>query len=497
MKAFFKNREKHFSFFPFLCAVILFFVSITCIDGPSVLAEGMEEDAEASTEEYIVTTEYPDEPGREPDLVSNSAIVMDAETGQILYEKNAYDRKYPASITKIMTCLLALENCKMNETLTMSYDAVWGIERGSNHIALDVDEQISMEEALYALMLESANEVAWAIGEHVAGGSIKEFAEMMNTRAEELGCLDTHFTNANGLPDDDHYTTCYDMALITQAALQKKDFHTITNTINYTIPPTNLCEEERPLWQHCKMIQDWSKFYYEYCEGGKTGYTTAAKNTLVTWCKKDDLELICVLMDCSGASATYTDSLALYHFCYENYERTTPLSDYTFSEEDILQAENAINQCYGTISDTDISLQVDKKFILDVNKHWNENRLKTEIVYYTDIPCDITRQNYDVGQLVYSYEGQVIASVDITATGYTPIAISQKNEEEAASAATTPHETPKKKNGIWKIIVITIIIFIILGALLLILQVRVNYKRKQQRKRSAMRRQELERQRNL
>lgn len=497
MKAFFKNREKHFSFFPFLCAVILFFVSITCIDGVSVHAEGMEEDPEASTEEYVVTTEYPDEPGREPDLVSNSAIVMDAETGQILYEKNAYDRKYPASITKIMTCLMAMENCKMDETLTMSYDAIWGIERGSNHIALDVDEQISMEEGLYALMLESANEVAWAIGEHVAGGSIEDFADMMNARAEELGCLDTHFTNANGLPDDNHYTTCYDMALITRAALQQKDFHTITSTISYTIPPTNLCEEERPLWQHCKMIQDWSMFYYEYCEGGKTGYTTAAKNTLVTWAKKDDLELICVLMDCSGASSTYTDSLALYHYCYENYTRTTPLSDFSFSEEDIAQAEAAINQCYGTISDTEISLNIDKSFVLDINTNWDEKLITTEIAYNTDIPCDISRQNYDVGQLVYSYDSQPIATVNITATGYTPVAISSKNQDkDKEAAATAPPETPKEKNSTSKILIIVIVILLIFGAVFVILMIRVNQKRKQQRMRAELRRKAYERQRN-
>lgn len=494
MKAFFKKRGKPFSCIPFLCAAILFFVSVACMNTPPVYAENAGTDEETSTEEYIVTTEYPDEPGREPDLVSNSAIVMDAKTGQILYQKDAYARKYPASITKIMTCLLALENCKMDETLTMSYDAIWGIDRGSNHIALDVDEQISMESGLYALMLESANEVAWAIGEHVAGGSIEDFADMMNARANELGCMDTHFTNANGLPDDHHYTTCYDMALITRAALQYKAFHTITSTINYTVPPTNLCDEERPLWHHCKMIQPGSTYYYEYCEGGKTGYTTAAKNTLVTWCKKDDLELICVVMDCSGGSATYTDSLALYHYCYANFERTTAFSDYVFTETDIAQARAAIDQCYGTVSETEIALHIDTDDFLDQNKYWEERLLTTDIQYNTDIPYDETTDTYQVGKLVYSYDGNALISFDITATGYTPSAVSDQNTEAAKETASPTQKPEKRQNGIWKLL-IPVMILIILVILFIILKIRVDHQRKLQRLRSAARRQALEKQR--
>lgn len=484
------KKRKNITILPFLCATILFFMGVFFINGQTIFVTASES-TEAATDENIVTTEYPADSGREPDLVANSAIVIDAGTGQILYEKNAYDKKYPASITKIMTCLLALENCSMDETLTMSYDAIWGIDRDSNHIALDVDEQISMEDGLYALMLESANEVAWAIGEHIAGGSIEDFADMMNAKAAELGCQNTHFTNANGLPDDNHYTTCYDMALITQAALQYEDFYTITGSLSHTIPPTNLCEEERPLWHHCKMIYEGSNYYYEYCEGGKTGYTTVAKNTLVTWCKKDDLELICVIMDCDGTYKPYTDSIALYNYCYENYTQTTPLAEYTFSDEDIVNAENAIDQYLNTTSVTEISLQTDRNFILDINKNWDENAITAAIVYNDTITYDNINNTYDIGEIVYSYNNHTIASTGITASGYTPLTTTSDKNPAATAAAPSVEASNQTENhiSIWIILVIILAILIIA---FLILNLYVQRQRKQQRLRNAARRRAYE-----
>ncbi len=370
---------------------------------------------EESTE-YVVTTEYPDEPGREPDLVSNSAIVIDASSGTILYEKNAYEQHYPASITKLMTCLLAIENSELNETVTMSYDAIWGIDRGSNHIALDVGEEISMQDALYALMLESANEVAWGIGEHIANGSISDFADMMTERAEELGCLNTHFTNANGLPDDDHYTTCYDMALITMECLKYDTFRKITGTLNYTIGATNLCDEERSLWHHCRMLYPGSNYYYEYCEGGKTGYTTVAKNTLVTWSKQGDMELICVLMDCNGASNAYTDTKALYNYCYENYSTITPLTDYVFDDEQISEALAYLNNFYGVENDSDITLNVDSTFSLSFKNDEDSGAIEYA-VSYLDEPVN-ENDVFTVGNLVLYYKNKLIGSTEITVTGY-------------------------------------------------------------------------------
>ena len=257
-----------------------------------------------------------------PSVESQSAIVMEASTGTVLYGKNINKKRYPASITKIMTTLLAVENSEMNETVTFSADAVYSIDRGSTHIARDVDEQMTMEETLYAVMLGSANECAYATGEHVGGGgSYRNFIDMMNERAKELGCENTHFNNAHGLPDDNHYTTAYDMALISRAAIQNETFKLITGTDKYTIPPTNKHKESTPITNHHAMLTFYktSQHLYDYCIGGKTGYTNAARNTLVTYAEKDGMTLICVVMKAETPNH-YTDTRKLLDYCFDNFQ---------------------------------------------------------------------------------------------------------------------------------------------------------------------------------
>ena len=295
----------------FLSLMLCISISFTCY------ATGTA-NTEAVTTEHPDTTEYPNDPSHAPDIVSNAAIVMDAKTGQILYEKNSDVGKYPASITKVITVLIALEhNLDMDQVVTMSENAIWGIERSSTNIGLDVGEQVTVRDLLYATIVNSANECAYQLAELV-GGDVETFADMMNNKAAELGCKHTHFVTPNGLHDDDHYTTAYDMALIMQAAIKNEQFRKIAGTVSYTVPATNLTDETRPLWTGTKMINPANPNYYEYCEGGKNGYTTNANNTLVTFAKKDGLELICVVLDCDGQKYTFSDSKALYEYCYNN-----------------------------------------------------------------------------------------------------------------------------------------------------------------------------------
>ena len=218
-------------------------------------------------------------------LDAQSAILIDASTGTVLYEKDSDAKHYPASITKLMTVLLALEYGNLDETIIFSHDAVFSIEPGSSHIAIDEGEQITMRQALYGIMLQSANEVSNGVAEHI-DGSMEAFAQHMTTRAKELGCTGTNFTNANGLHDDNHYTTAHDMALIAKELLKFDFFRELMATLYYEIPPTNKQPETRYLYAQNQLIKDSSIFYYEYCEGGKTGYTTQAGNTLVAYAKK-------------------------------------------------------------------------------------------------------------------------------------------------------------------------------------------------------------------
>jgi D-alanyl-D-alanine carboxypeptidase len=247
---------------------------------------------------------------------------MEASTGITLYEKNVHERLYPASITKIMTVLVALENSSMDEQVTFSYDAVHSVGRGDSHIARDVGEVMTMEQCLYAIMLASANECANAVAEHV-GGTIEEFVNMMNQKAQELGCLNTNFNNPNGLPDENHFTSAYDMALISKAALQNEDFRTITGTGRYTIPFTNKHpDEETFLFNHHRMLYPYNgdaSRLYPGCIGGKTGFTQASLATLVTFAERDGMTLICVVMK-TDAAGQYVDTKNLFDYVFDNFQ---------------------------------------------------------------------------------------------------------------------------------------------------------------------------------
>lgn len=259
-----------------------------------------------------------------PRINSPSAVVMEVNTGTVLYAKDANREYYPASITKIMTALLAIENCRMDETVVFSADAVYKNEGDTSNIARDLNEEMTMEECLYAVMLESANECAYAVAEHVGaklGGDYGTFIGLMNERAAALGCTNTHFHNANGLPDEEHWVCARDMAMIASEAYRNETFRIITGTKSYTIPPTNRHKDPTYCHNHHKMVYPWKgdqRYLWEYATGGKTGYTNAAKNTLVTFAEKDGMTLVCVVMY-TDSPDHYADSRTLLDYCFENF----------------------------------------------------------------------------------------------------------------------------------------------------------------------------------
>lgn len=257
-------------------------------------------------------------------LSAESAILMDANTGLVLFEKNANDKHYPASITKIMTSLLTLENASLGEVVTFSRAAALGIEAGSSSVATDIGEKLTIEQCLYAIMLESANEVCLGVAEHISG-STSAFADLMNKKANELGCKNTHFSNPNGLHSDDHYTSAYDMALISREALTLPEFRAVTATKQYHVAPTN--KKVARIWNnHHQMVYGYKypQFQYDHCIGGKTGYTQKAGNTLVTFAEKDGMTLIVVVMRATGQTVNmkqnqYTDTKRLFEYGFDNF----------------------------------------------------------------------------------------------------------------------------------------------------------------------------------
>lgn len=252
-----------------------------------------------------------------PTIRADSGILMDAVTGQILCQKNMNKIEYPASITKIMTTLLGIENGNLDDMITMSRNAVFSVPRDAAHIALDTDEQISLGDALMAAMLPSANEACNGIAEHISG-SVESFANLMNERAVLAGAVNTHFVNPNGLHDAEHVTTAYDMAMITREALKNDEFRRILGTTAYQIAPTNKQSEIRYLWNTHKMLKE-SEFYYEKAIGGKTGYTSEAHNTLVTVAKDGDRELIVVLLNNTSGGNNYRDTAKLFDYGFNNF----------------------------------------------------------------------------------------------------------------------------------------------------------------------------------
>lgn len=244
---------------------------------------------------------------------TESAVLMEVDTGTPLYSKNINEQLYPASTTKMMTALLVVENCQMDEVVTFSDDSINNTERGSSRIGIMKGEQLTVEQCLYGLLLGSANEVAYGLAEYV-GGDIETFVGMMNDKAAELGCTNTHFANASGLPDPDHYTSALDLATIARAFFSNETLCMISGTSKYVIPPTNKTNEDRPLENHHKMIQG-KKYSYDGIVGGKTGFTNDARQTLVTCAQRDGMKLICVVMkDESPYQFTDTADLLDYGF---------------------------------------------------------------------------------------------------------------------------------------------------------------------------------------
>lgn len=256
-----------------------------------------------------------------PAVNSETYVVMDVKSGQVLAARGAHTRMYPASITKIMTCALALQNGSPQDVHTMSYEATHSIGYGTTHIALTEGEQISVDALLNATMIESANDAANGLAEYTAG-SLEGFAKLMNQKASELGAADTHFVNAHGLQDKNHYTSAYDMALITRWALTVDGFRALFGAEEYTIPPTNKQSKSRTFGTHHHMLVE-SKYYYEGTEGGKLGWTPEAKHTLVTLAKRGDMELICVVMKTTTQYEKYVDAAALLDYCFENFSTAT------------------------------------------------------------------------------------------------------------------------------------------------------------------------------
>lgn len=327
-----------------------------------------------------------------PDNVTIQAeggIVMDADTGTVLFGKNMHNSYYPASITKILTALIVIERCDLDEMVTFSHNAVYNVEAGSSSAGLDEGDVLSVRDCLYALLLKSANESANALAEHVAG-TTEAFAELMNARAASLGCQDSHFVNPSGLNNPDHYTSAYDMALIGRAALQNETFMEIDSTLYYTLPATRNNREGLTIYPGHKMIKKNMPEYYSGALGGKTGYTSLAGNTLVTFARRGGMTLVAVVLN--GHSTHYSDTKAMLNFGFKNF-LTVSASDF---DTGFASLENDLT--IAGLSPTGLSgLEVDPAMKVTVPKDADFNSVSSQLSYDltdSDPPGAIARIQY-------------------------------------------------------------------------------------------------------
>ena len=285
----------------------------------------------------------------EPSLTAKAALLIDTNTGKILYSKNEDKKLYPASTTKILTAILTLENCKLNDVVTVESDIDSTIPYGYTTVELQIGEKFTVEQLLELLMVHSANDVANLLAIHV-GGSVESFASMMNTKVYELGLSNTHFTNPSGIHDDNHYTTARDLATIMQYCIKNEDFRRFSGMASCALPATNK-HDSRNYESTNKLIVPNDSNYYSYVTCGKTGYTTESGECLVSCAYKNDLEFLCVVLGgdtINGVSTRFSETKSLYEYGYNNFSIKNIINQNDFVKQ--IKIKN------GTINTRDLNL---------------------------------------------------------------------------------------------------------------------------------------------
>lgn len=393
-----------------------------------------------------------------PGTYGEAAIVMEVGTGAILYGKNIDSHQFPASITKVLTALVALENGQLTDQVVFSHDCVAFMQPGDSSIGMKEGNVITLEQALYAMLLASANEAAYAVGENVgknAGYDYQWFIGQMNNRCKELGGGNSNFVNTNGLHDAEHYTCARDMALIGRELFKHPEFFTIVQTLEYKIEATSTTEEHIFQQKH-KMLRPENQNYYAYAVGGKTGFTSDARSTLITMADNGTTQLVCVVLRTYGKNV-YPDTRNLFEYAFQNFTKV-PVSDQETSEDiaEILPEENG-----GYV-------------------------MLPAGVEFSSLDMEITRDetNPQEAVLTYSYEGNLV--------GTARARLSESYLKEKAAKVQKVEKKEKKKKDTGKnmeeirdriILAGAVVLLVVLVAAFLRLVIRQRRRRKMRRKR--------------
>ena len=332
---------------------------------------------------------------------SESALLMDAKTGKILYSKNAFSRMYPASTTKLMTAILTLENCELNEVTTVSHNAIYSIPIGYTHASLVEGEQLTIEQLLNILLIPSANDAAVVLAEHISG-SVENFAILMNNKAEELGCLDTHFVNPNGIHDENHYSTAYDLSLIGRYAMKFDDIMRIAKVAQYTLPKTNKYNEENRIFNSTNgLIDPNDSYYYEYATGLKTGYTDKSGSCIVATAQKDNVELIEVILGSESTSERYEDCINLFNYGFNNYSYKNIVDSGELIESVTVEGATPETETLNILTKNNINILIKNNVDID--------RIEKNIDINDNLTAPIAKDAV-VGTITYTLDGETYST---------------------------------------------------------------------------------------
>jgi len=341
------------------------------------------------TSDVVETNEIPNWPTG-PELNCQAAILMEANTGVILYAKNQHERLYPASTTKLLTVLLANENSQMDEVVSFSHDAVFSLEEGSSNIGIDPGQSITMEQCLYGILVYSANEVCNAVAEHIAGDT-NSYVELMNQKAAALGCTNSHFVTTNGLHDENHYTSPRDLALIACEFFKNPTLAKMAGTSHYYIGPTATQPDIIDLYTHNKLTNN--TYPYDGYIGGKTGYTTVARQTLVSCAERNGMKLVCVVMK-EESPYQFTDTIKLFDYGFNNFSRVNIADseeNFTINDSSLFDASSGMS----FHSESLIEIQDDAYLLLPNTIGFKD--LNSQMEYGTD--------GESLAKIHYSYQG--------------------------------------------------------------------------------------------
>lgn len=354
-------------------------------------------------------------------ISSGAGLLIERSSDRILFEKNAYEIMYPASTTKILTAIVVLENAELDELATVSKNALETIPNGYVTCNLQIGEELSVKDLMYALMVKSANDAAVVLAEHV-GGSVEGFADMMNQKAKEIGCKNTHFVNPNGIHDENHYTTAYDLYLMADYALSfehTNEFRDFVSRTSYTLPATNLYPADDRIFSTTNELikinnnDRIDNYYYKNALGIKTGHTSQAGYCLVSSSSRDDLEFISVILDggfdSRGLSERYTETIKLFNFGYDNFTLTK-----------IKEANNIIDTIIvekATKETESLNLLIKDSITVINDKSTDVDKINPDIKLNENIIAPITKGDV-LGTITYTvddidYTSDLIAANDV------------------------------------------------------------------------------------